>query len=71
MASDFDFSPAVIDPIVWDRVERGGRAQDNLPRRRYLVREKPGRKDSGDAPPEDITTSAEEGTEEHRLDLEA
>jgi hypothetical protein len=70
MVSDFDFSAGIGLPITVDRVQRGERLHDGLPRRRYQIREKPGGKGSGDTSPEDTQTSDEKGTEKHRLDLE-
>ena len=71
MASDI-FSPGfVTSPSVLDRIQRGERIHDNLPRKRYHAQDKPEKKNSGDTPPEDINTSEEDGTEERRLDLRA
>jgi len=71
MASNLDFSTEIVTPIVVDRIQRGDRVRDDLPRRRDHLRQKPGRKDSGDESPEDITTSDEDETVKHRLNLRA
>jgi len=73
MASNFDFSTGIVSAPLWvmDRIQRGEQIRDDLPRRRDHFREKPGGKDSGDDSPEDIMTSEEGLTEEHRLDLRA
>ena len=66
MASDLNFSADAIYSPVLDRIQRGERIHDDLPRRRQ---EKPNGKDTGDTPSEDIMVSDENETEEHRLDL--
>ena len=71
MASNLDFSADAIYSPVLDRIQRGERIHDNLPRRRYRAQEKPNVKDTGDTPSEDIMVSDEDETEEHRLDLRA
>ena len=71
MASNFDFSAGIVSPPILDRIQRGGRTRDDLPRRRGHVRNRPDRKGSGDESPEDIKTADEDETEQHRLDLRA
>jgi len=71
MVSDFNFSAGIGSPPALDKIQRGERLHDGLPRRRYQVREKPGGKDSGDTSPEDTQTSDEKGTGKRRLDLRA
>ena len=71
MTSNFEFPLDSTSPPILDRVQRGDRMRDGLPRRRNQVREKPYRKASGDAPPEDIMTSDGIETEVHQLDLRA
>jgi hypothetical protein len=69
MASNFDFSTGITSSPFLDKIQRGDRMQDDLPRRRDHFREKPDRKDSDDESSEDITTSDGIGTEIRRLDL--
>ena len=69
MVSTFDLSTGIVYSPVLDRIQRGDRVRDDLPRRREHFQEKPGGKDSGDTSPEGISTSDEDGTEERRLDL--
>ena len=69
MASGFDFTTGMITSPVLDRVQRGQRIHDNLPRRRFQVPDKPDKKSSGDTPPEDVKTSREDETEKRRIDL--
>jgi len=71
MASNFDFSTGIVYSPVLDRIQRGDRIRDDLPRRRDLTREKPDTKNSGDTLPEDIMTPDEDETEKRRLDLRA
>lgn len=71
MASIFDFSADIVYSPVVDRIHRGDRIRDDLPRRRNQNPETPDGKDSGDDSPEDIKTSNEIETEERRLDLRA
>ena len=72
MASNLDFSAGIVFSPGLDRIQRGERMNDNLPRRRFNVPEKPVRKDSADdLPPEDMKTSEEDGTVIRRLDLRA
>jgi len=71
MASGFDFTTGVISSPVLDRVQRGQRIHDNLPRRRFQVPDKPDRKSSGDTLPEDAKASREDETEKRRIDLRA
>ena len=73
MASNLDFSADIVfSPALNNRIQRGERIKDNLPRRRFHVPEKPDRKDSGDvASPEDMEMSEKDGTERRRLDLRA
>jgi len=71
MVFDFDFSAGIGSLPALDKIQRGERLQDGLPRRRYQVREKPGGKDSGDESPEDTQTSDEKGAKKRRLDLRA
>ncbi|MDR0311578.1 MAG: hypothetical protein LBJ21_08325 [Acidobacteriota bacterium] len=71
MASNIDFSTGIVYSPVVDRIHRGDRIRDDLPRRRNQTPEKPDGKDSGETSPEDIKTSDEDGTEKHRLDLRA
>jgi len=71
MALDL-FSPGFVTSPVLDRIQRGERIHDNLPRRRFHNQDNPDRKNSGDdTPPEEIKTSEEDGTEKRRLDLRA
>jgi len=71
MALDL-FSPGFVTSPVLDRVQRGERIHDNLPRRRFHNQDKPDRKSPGDEPPpEEIKTSDEDVTETRRLDLRA
>ena len=70
MVSDL-FSPGFVTSPILDRIKRGERIHDNLPRRRFNNQDKPDRKKSGDVSPEDIKTSEEEGTEKRRIDLRA
>ena len=71
MASNFDFAAGIVSPPVLDKIQRGDRVRDDLPRRRDHLREESGRKGSGDTSPEDIKTPDEYGEEIHRLDLRA
>jgi len=72
MAYNLDFSAGIVFPSGLDRIQRGERLNDNLPRRRFNVPEKSNRKSSGDdASPEDIITYEEDGTGKRRLDLRA
>jgi len=71
MASNFDFSAGIVNSPVLDRIQRGDRIRDDLPRRRDHLKEKPDRKDSGDISPEDIMTPDEDGEVRRRLDLRA
>ena len=71
MTSNFDFPLDNTSSPMLDRIQRGDRLRDGLPRRRYQVHEKPDRKDSGDESPEDIMTSDGIDTVERRLDLRA
>ena len=71
MALDL-FSPGFVTSPVLDRIQRGERIHDNLPRRRFNNQDKPEKKTSSeDIPPEDMKTSEEDGTEKRRLDLRA
>ena len=69
MVSTFDLSAGIVYSPVLDRIQRGDRIRDDLPRKRDHFREKPDEKDSGDTSPESIMTSDEDETEERRLDL--
>ena len=70
MASNLDFSGGIAAPPVLDKIQRRERINDNLPRRRFQIQEKPNKRSSDDdASPEDIKTSDEDGTEKRRLDL--
>jgi hypothetical protein len=71
MVSNFDFSAGIANSPALDRIQRGDRIRDDLPRRRDQFREKPDKEDSSDASPEDIMTSDDDGTEKRRLDLRA
>jgi len=71
MVSDFNFSAGIGSIPALDRIQRGERIHDGLPRRQHQAREKPGSKDSGDTPPEDTQTPDDEGAEERHLDLRA
>ena len=71
MVSDFNFSAGIGSTPVLERIQRGEQLHDGLPRRRYQVREKPGKKDSDDTSSEDTQTPEEKGTEKRRLDLRA
>jgi len=71
MALDL-FSPGFVTAPVLDRIQRGERIHDNLPRRRFHAQDKPDRKNLvDDTSPEDITMSEEDGNEKRRLDLRA
>ena len=69
MVSDFNFSAGIGSTPALERTQRSEHLHDGLPRRRYQVREKPGRKDSDDASSEDTQTPGDEETEKRRLDL--
>jgi hypothetical protein len=71
MASNFDFSTNVVSSPFLDRIQRGDRIRDDLPRRQHQAREEPGGKDSGETSPEDIETPDEKETEKPLLDLRA
>jgi hypothetical protein len=73
MASSFDFSANVVSSPFLDKIQRGERIHDNLPRRRFHVPEKPESKDSDDALSEDIIQMSEQDVveEKRHLDLKA
>jgi len=71
MASGFDFTTGVITSPVLDRVQRGQRIHDNLPRRRFNVPDKPDKKSSDDTPSEEAKKSREDEAEKRRIDLRA
>ena len=70
MASNLDFSSGSVLTPGLDRIQRGERMSDNLPRRRFHIKEKPVKKDPDEeTQSEDIQVSDEDGTKQRLLDL--
>jgi len=68
MVYDFDFASVTNTP-VFDRIQRGERINDDLPRRRYQLRDKPEGKKHDEAPPEEDAIVVEDDGTNHQLDL--